>query len=193
VIDVDWVSRGRSRLTRPLRFSTEPFCQGACGSQNYASVPMPVLSSLQDTNSRPRSNVIDRRADDGRGDKLVMIWSMIGFERRSLFLNSTANRVLRSTIEAALAGPYSLRNIIRSFDAALEPVACSRLTPITEYLSLCDLFGPLLDRPIGRENKASGPPGMARLASTLPTGKPPGEILALGVDMGIDRFVADIC
>ena len=42
------------------------FCQGACGSQNQASVPMPLPSSRHGTNSCPRSNVIDWRADAGR-------------------------------------------------------------------------------------------------------------------------------
>jgi hypothetical protein len=61
--DARGVSRGRTRRARPFRFSTEPFCQGACGSQNQAVVPMPASSFRQSRNSNPRSKVIDLRAD----------------------------------------------------------------------------------------------------------------------------------
>jgi hypothetical protein len=60
-------SRGRYRRARLFRFSTEPFCHGACGSQNHASVPIPGFSLRQFLNSMPRSNVIDLRAGWGRG------------------------------------------------------------------------------------------------------------------------------
>ena len=55
-------SRRKYRLARLFKFSTEPFRQGACGSQNQASVPIPGLSLRQFLNSIPRSNVIDLRA-----------------------------------------------------------------------------------------------------------------------------------
>lgn len=55
-------SRRKYRLARLFRFPTEPFRQGACGSQNQASVPIPGLSLRQFLNSIPRSNVIDLRA-----------------------------------------------------------------------------------------------------------------------------------
>lgn len=61
------VSRGRLRRARLLRFSTDPFCQWAWGSQNHASVPNPGLSLRQLRNSIPLSKVMDRRAGCGRG------------------------------------------------------------------------------------------------------------------------------
>jgi hypothetical protein len=60
-------SRGKYRRARLFRFSTEPFCHGACGSQNHASVPIPGFSLRQSRNSMPRSKVIDLRAGWGRG------------------------------------------------------------------------------------------------------------------------------
>lgn len=60
-----WVSRGKYRLARLFRFSTVPFCQGAWRSQNQLSAPMPDLSLRHARNSKPRSKVIDFRADRG--------------------------------------------------------------------------------------------------------------------------------
>lgn len=37
------VSRGKYRRARLFRFSTDPFCHGACGSQNQLSVPIAVF------------------------------------------------------------------------------------------------------------------------------------------------------
>ena len=58
---------GRYRRARLFRFSTEPFCQGACGSQNQLSVPMPDLSLRHSLHSKPRSKLIDFWAGWGRG------------------------------------------------------------------------------------------------------------------------------
>jgi hypothetical protein len=84
------VSRGRYRRARLLRFSTDPFCQGADGSQNQAPVPMPLSSSRQETNSKPRSKVIERRTVTGRGERRLINRLISILELRSLLRNSTA-------------------------------------------------------------------------------------------------------
>ena len=82
------VSRGRYRRARLLRFLTEPFCQGACGSQNHASVPIPGFNLRQSENSLPRSNVIDWRAVWVRGSITFISLEMKCLELRSLFRNN---------------------------------------------------------------------------------------------------------
>ena len=98
-------SRGKYRRARLFKFSTDSFCQGDCGSQNQASVPIPGLSFRQFRNSMPRSKVMDFRAGWGRGS----ITSISRFIRcvvlRSLLRNRTAKRVLRSTKEATFILP----------------------------------------------------------------------------------------
>ena len=114
VIAAIGVSRGKYLRARLFRFSTDPFCHGACGSQNQASVPIPGLSLRHPENSMPRSNVIDFRAVWGRGSITFMSCAMKCLELRSLLRNKTANRVFRSTNDATFAFPCSRRKIIKS-------------------------------------------------------------------------------
>lgn len=107
-------SRGKYLRARLFRFSTEPFCQGACGSQNHASVPMPGFSLRQSRNSIPRSKVIDLRAGWGRGSMMPISLFITCVVLRSLLRNNTAKRVLRSTREATFVLPCARSKIIKS-------------------------------------------------------------------------------
>jgi hypothetical protein len=60
-------SRGRYLRARLFKLSIGPFCQGACGSQNQASVPIPGFSLRQFRTSMLRSKVMDLRAWLGKG------------------------------------------------------------------------------------------------------------------------------
>ena len=107
-------SRGRYRRARLFRFSTEPFCQGDCGSQNQASVPIPGLSLRQFRNSIPRSNVMDLRAGWGRGSITLINLFIRCVVLRSLLRKRTAKRVLRSTKEVTFVLPWARSKIIKS-------------------------------------------------------------------------------
>lgn len=98
-------SRGKYRRARLFRFSTEPFCQGDCGSQSQASVPIPGLSLRQFRNSIPRSKVMDLRTVWGSSSITPMSLFIRCVVLRSLLRNRTAKRVLRSTSEATFAVP----------------------------------------------------------------------------------------
>ena len=107
-------SRGKYRLARLFRFSTEPFCHGACGSQNHASVPIPGFNLRQSRNSIPRSKVIDLCAGWGRGSITPISLFIRCVVLRSLLRNNTAKRVFRSTREATFVLPCARSKIIRS-------------------------------------------------------------------------------
>ena len=57
---------GSRRRSRRLVFSTVPFCQGEEGSQNHVWVPGWACRCGHDTNSVPRSRVMDLRPATGR-------------------------------------------------------------------------------------------------------------------------------
>ncbi len=110
----NWVSLGKYRRARLLRLSTGLFCQGAWGSQNQLSVPMPDLSFRHARNSKPRPKVINFRAGRGRGSITSISLFMKCVELRSLFLNRTAYRVFLFTSQATFIGRWARSKIIRS-------------------------------------------------------------------------------
>ncbi|EEX12074.1 hypothetical protein CSE45_4609 [Citreicella sp. SE45] len=67
---------GCQRRSRRLAFSTVPFCQGEEGSQNHVWVPTWACRCGHDTNSVPRSKVMDLRPATGRSRTAFTILSL---------------------------------------------------------------------------------------------------------------------
>ena len=120
------VERGRYLRSLLLVFSTVPFCQGAWGSQNQLSAPIPAFRCDQAENSVPRSKVMDCRASAGRGARPSISASMIGLDWRSSLRRTTTYRLTRSTSDVTLTLPWSLRNSIRSHSQC--PNSCRSAT-----------------------------------------------------------------
>src|SRR4051812_30569723 len=90
-------SRGRSRRSRPLAFSTAPFCHDAYASQNQVVIAQALASSPCRANAVSLSSVIEDRSRGSSRRKTAIITASVSAADLPASLAASTKRVSRSS------------------------------------------------------------------------------------------------
>src|SRR4051812_29267583 len=155
-------SRGRSRRSRPLAFSTAPFCHDAYASQNQVVIAQALASSPCRANAVSLSSVIEDRSRGSSRRNTAIITATVSAADLPASLAASTNRVLRSLSTSTGRVRLQIKRSPSRCPASLRPA----------------ILGPVVDR---------APPGDGGARRPGPPPAPPGppareqppELLAL--------------